>query len=85
MSRKVIVMMEVADEVTNEDLHEALCLACYEGVGIGNTEGDGYDIKDVQVVGSLEQTLAQEDATEEQIEAVDGVISRIGKPTLVQD
>jgi hypothetical protein len=52
--KKFIVVMEVTDDITSEKLHEAICRSAHEGVGIGNQEGDGITVIDVQVVGEIE-------------------------------
>jgi hypothetical protein len=62
-----IIMIET--DAPASVVHEQLCLAAHEGETLTS-----LDIKDVQFVGHLEDAIAQEDATDEQLEAVEGAV-----------
>jgi hypothetical protein len=50
MSRQVIIVLEVSDSVTNEQVHEDLCTTLHEGATLLEY------LEDIQVIGSIDKT-----------------------------
>ncbi len=65
-----MVMIETDEKVTQDSLLEGLCLLVFEGIPTDLNEA----VKDIQVFGPVEKTLAYEDATDEQRAAVEGAV-----------
>jgi hypothetical protein len=71
---KYIIMIET--DVTGDELHEQLCQSAYEGVPLTDCP-----IQDIQLVGTIEDTLSRDEATEEQIAAVEGAVLSLNNKT----